>query len=311
VFVRFMAVLCLAVNVSLMASSVTVRVLDPFQQPISGAEIVHLQTGQVFITDEAGAVTFDSPEIEVPEGSMHVLARARGFQPITTEVTASDSETTDAETSESESTDIQLQPMPEEKVTMTVTGSSRSLAEVSQTVDVLTDAELDRLRQTSLGETLSTRPGISATAFGTVASRPIIRGLSGDRIRVLEGGLGTGDVSTTSVDHAITVDMAGVQRVEILRGPSTLRYGGSALGGVVNLLDDRIPGPPTDEKLHGDLLLEGDTVSDSRSGRLALNGGRGGFARQNNGTASAADDYRIPGQAGPFSQRTAEHNGWL
>ncbi|MDP3706547.1 MAG: TonB-dependent receptor [Polaromonas sp.] len=98
--------------------------------------------------------------------------------------------------------------------------------------------------KTTLGETLDGTPGVSSTYFGPNASRPIIRGLDGDRIRILGNGGGSLDVSSLSYDHAVTADPLSIERIEVLRGPGALLYGGSAVGGVVNVIDNRIPREP-------------------------------------------------------------------
>lgn len=106
---------------------------------------------------------------------------------------------------------------------------------------ILSGEELARDMRPSIGETLSKQPGVSATSFGPSASRPILRGFQGERVRVLTDGIGSIDVSNTSVDHAVVIDPLLAERVEIVRGPSALLYGSSAIGGVVNVIDSRIP----------------------------------------------------------------------
>ena len=102
------------------------------------------------------------------------------------------------------------------------------------------DAIVARLN-TSLGELLSGLPGISSTFYGAGAGRPIIRGLGDDRIRVLENGIGTIDASSASPDHAVGADPVDARRIEVLRGAAALAYGGNAVGGVVNVIDETIP----------------------------------------------------------------------
>ena len=112
---------------------------------------------------------------------------------------------------------------------------------LSQNISILDSAQLDNRLESTLGETLSGLPGVSSTFFGPGASRPIIRGQSGDRVRILVGGIGTFDASSVSPDHAIAGESLSIERIEIIRGPSTLLYGPNAIGGVVNILDGRIP----------------------------------------------------------------------
>ncbi|MBM3927287.1 MAG: TonB-dependent receptor [Sphingomonadales bacterium] len=113
--------------------------------------------------------------------------------------------------------------------------------DVLQGTSVLTGTELTRELRSTIGETLARQPGVSATSFGPNASRPILRGFQGERIRVLTDGIGSFDVSNTSADHAVAIDPLLAERVEVLRGPSALLFGSSAVGGVVNVIDSRIP----------------------------------------------------------------------
>lgn len=108
-------------------------------------------------------------------------------------------------------------------------------------VSVLSGAELDRELRPQLGDALARQPGVSNTSFGPNVSRPILRGLAGERVRVLTDGIGAFDVSNTSADHAVAIDPLLAERIEVLRGPASLRYGSSAIGGVVNVFDRRIP----------------------------------------------------------------------
>ncbi|OYY79733.1 MAG: TonB-dependent receptor [Sphingomonas sp. 28-62-20] len=116
-----------------------------------------------------------------------------------------------------------------------------SEADVLSGTSVVSGQELTRSLQPTIGETLAHQPGVSATSFGPNASRPILRGFQGDRIRVLTDGIGSIDVSNTSVDHAVIIDPLLAERIEVLRGPAALLYGSSAVGGVVNVIDKRIP----------------------------------------------------------------------
>src|SRR6185436_1454188 len=159
---------------------------------------------------------------------------------------------------------------------------------------VTTVVDADRLRQQlqpTLGETLSQEPGVSSTFFGPGASRPVIRGLGGDRIRVLETGIGTGDASTTSPDHAVSLDPISAERIEIVRGPATLLYGSSAVGGVVNVIDGRIPDFVPAEKLGGECDGRAATNAGERAGTLRLDGGAGQLAWHLEGFKRQTDDY--------------------
>lgn len=106
-----------------------------------------------------------------------------------------------------------------------------------------------------LGDILTSLPGVSATSFSPGASRPVLRGYQGNRVSVLTDGIGNIDVSNTSADHAVTIDTLTVERIEVLRGPAVLLFGGQAVGGAVNALDKRIPRSVPEEAIHVDALL--------------------------------------------------------
>ena len=105
-----------------------------------------------------------------------------------------------------------------------------------------------------IGETLTKLPGVSATSFAPGSSRPVLRGFQGPRVRVLTDGIGTLDAAASSVDHATPIDPLTAQRVEVLRGPAVLLFGGDAIGGAVNVIDKRIPRDIPDESIHIDAL---------------------------------------------------------
>ncbi|MDO9197244.1 TonB-dependent receptor [Rhodoferax sp.] len=124
---------------------------------------------------------------------------------------------------------------------VTITGNPLGATDLIAPAAQYSGADLLFRAKSTLGETLDGTPGISSTYFGPNASRPIIRGLDGDRIRILNNGGATADASSLSYDHAVTADPLSIERIEVLRGPGALQYGGSAVGGVVNVIDNRIP----------------------------------------------------------------------
>lgn len=151
-----------------------------------------------------------------------------------------------------------------------VTGVRRKAGDVLGGITVLDGAELAKELRTSIGETLARQPGVTATSFGPTASRPILRGLGGDRIRVLTDGIGSLDVSASSPDHAVAINPLTAERIEVLRGPSALLYGSSAIGGVVNVIDRRIPRNAPDGAVGADALLSYGTAADERSANLSV-----------------------------------------
>ncbi len=174
---------------------------------------------------------------------------------------------------------------------------SRTRLQSAQPVDIMVGETLADRRGMTLGETLQQQPGVQSSFYGAGSGRPIIRGLGGPRVRILEDGLATADTSTQSDDHAVTVDPMLIDQIEILRGPATLLYGSSASAGVVNIIDGRIPEQHAEEPLSGRFEIRGDNVADERSGVLRLDGGAGNIAWHLDGSWREADDYRIPGEA--------------
>lgn len=187
-------------------------------------------------------------------------------------------------------------PAALDEVVVSASPLPKTIFESAQSISVLDEDDLARDGKPSLGETLSSQPGISSTAFGQAASRPIIRGLGGDRIRILQGGTGIQDVSNISPDHAPSLEPVQSTGIEVVRGPATLMYGPNAIGGVVNVLDDRIA-ETLSEKASGELDLKGATVDWLRSSGAKLNAPVGPFQLHIDGFYRKSDSYDIPGFA--------------
>ena len=157
-------------------------------------------------------------------------------------------------------------------------------------------ADIQRNLDGQVGEVLAKLPGVSATSFSPGASRPILRGFQGERVRVLIHGLGTSDVSNTSVDHATTIDPLTAERIEVLRGPAVLLYGSQAIGGAVNVIDKRIPSRRPDEGFHLDALAAWNSAYDLRQGGASLDVPIGeNFVFHVDGSYRETDDLEIAG----------------
>ncbi|MEO5973296.1 MAG: TonB-dependent receptor [Sphingomicrobium sp.] len=177
-----------------------------------------------------------------------------------------------------------------------VTGTRRNARDVLGGVSVLDAADLSREIRASIGETLARQPGVTASSFGPAASRPILRGLSGDRVRILTDGIGSLDVSSSSADHAVAINPLTAERIEVLRGPSALLFGSSAIGGVVNVIDARIPRREPDGVAGGDIMLNYGTAAQERSANLGLDVGFGHhFVAHVDGNWSDSEDLRTGG----------------
>lgn len=175
---------------------------------------------------------------------------------------------------------------------------AHSERDVLSGTSVLSGAELTRNLLPTIGDTLARQPGVSATSFGPNASRPVLRGFQGDRIRVLTDGIGSIDVSNTSVDHAVVINPLLAQRIEVLRGPAALLYGSSAVGGVVNVIDTRIPRIVPDKGYTLDTISTYGSAANERSVGGSANVALGKqFVVNANGSYSRTDDLRIGGFA--------------
>ncbi|MEQ1818725.1 MAG: TonB-dependent receptor [Terricaulis sp.] len=179
---------------------------------------------------------------------------------------------------------------PEIVVTAPLEGSR---IESLQGAEVLRRDDIVEQLNGGLGDTLDSVPGIATTFFGAGASRPIIRGLGEDRVRVLQNGIGAIDASTASPDHAVTSDGLDAERIEVLRGAAALAYGGNAIGGVVNVIDQSIPTRRIDGVTF-DGLAAFSSVNDGTQGDANLGFGAGPFALRLSAAARDTDPYETP-----------------
>jgi iron complex outermembrane receptor protein len=189
------------------------------------------------------------------------------------------------------------QEQPLREIVVQSTGGQKTLSEQAQPVSVLSGEELDMKSATSLGDTLATEAGITSSSFGPGAGRPVIRGLGGDRIRVLENGVGSLDISSVSPDHAVTVESSLVDKIEVVRGPATLLYGASAVGGVVNVFDNRIPEKLPSKPVEGTFETRGESVNKGRTVLGSVNTAVDSVAIHIDSVASKTGDIHIPGFA--------------
>ena len=187
------------------------------------------------------------------------------------------------------------QPSQVDDVIVTATPFGVTQRATTIATDVLDEQKLAQAPAVSLGDLVNGMPGVRSTDFAPGASRPVIRGLSGPRVQVLTNGLGQIDASSVSPDHAVATDPGEAHRIEIVRGPATLVYGGSAIGGVVNIIDDRIPETQPEGGVEGRISTQYSSVDDGRgvSGHATV--GAGPFAFTVSGdSAKRLSRYRGP-----------------
>lgn len=183
-----------------------------------------------------------------------------------------------------------------EEVVVTASPFDKTGDTLTQPASVLTGEALRRKATTTLGEALKDQPGMSSASFGPGVGAPVIRGQSANRVKVMQDHLGTGDVASSSPDHANSVDPLLAERIEVLRGPATLRYGNDAIGGVVNVIDNRIPDQPLDG-IEGAAELRYQSGNEQQAGVAFIQGGNGRFAWHLNGMTLDGNNLDIPGEA--------------
>lgn len=169
----------------------------------------------------------------------------------------------------------------------------KTALESAQPVNIISGDALKQLHAHSLGETLALEPGINNTHFANVAGSPIIRGLGGPRVKITQNGLDTGDVSRGSPDHAVTTETSTAKQIEVLRGPATLLYGSGAIGGVINVVDNRIPSEPV-YGLQGNANVSLSNNNDNKEGSYDLQIGNGNWTLYTDAFIRRADDYETP-----------------
>lgn len=195
---------------------------------------------------------------------------------------------------------------PGEEVIVTATALDVARSKTVQGVSVVTRDEVIATMGSGLGETLAKQPGVSSTFFGAGASRPIIRGLGEDRIRILSDGIGQIDASAISPDHSAAAEGLEAQKIEILRGPAALAYGGNAIGGVVNVIDGRIPDTRPKQPVTGQFYAAGATGLDSMEAAAGATARLGPLLIRGEGFARSSGDFSIPGFALAAAKRAQE-----
>ncbi|HEY5906978.1 MAG TPA: TonB-dependent receptor plug domain-containing protein, partial [Vicinamibacteria bacterium] len=250
----------------LAASTLEVKVVDDDGRPLVGVTVVLAGTGREAVSDAYGLLHFES----LPPGAYDLTARLAGFGSRRVEVALSDDAPASVTVTLSEGLHF--------SESVTVSPNGRDTFESYQPTAVIGGVDLLEKVRGNLGETLQSELGVNVRAFGPGPSRPVVRGLDGDRVLVLENGARTGDLSSQSADHGVTLDPVNAEQIDVVRGPATLLYGSSAVGGVVNVIDNRIPDALPEESVAGTVELRGGSVADERGGAASLQGGSGRFA---------------------------------
>jgi len=227
----------------------------------------------------------------VAPGAYHLSVQADGFVPTRSELTV---------TTSTAPIEVKLTSAPHFRVVVSVSPDARSAFDSYQPTSVLGGQELATSLKGTLGATLDTEPGVATRSFGPGPARPVIRGLDGDRVLVLENGNRMGDLSSQSGDHGVNVNPASAQKIEVVRGPATLLYGANAIGGLVNVITNAIPTTIV-TRPSGNLTFDLGSAAGEGGGAGDVTVGRGNFAAHFGGSGRRAGDFTAPDGSVPNS----------
>ncbi|KUJ84768.1 TonB-dependent receptor [Microbulbifer flavimaris] len=263
-----------------LAHAVSGQVTDASGKPISGAAVEVTGSQLQARTDEQGRFVLDATNATASE--LHI--NAPGYSHKTVLVNGAEMDTLQ----------ITLRRSAIEQIDVTATPLHTSTMESALPVTVLAGDNLRSKQAATLGETLKNEVGVHSTYFGPVASSPVIRGLSGPRVLITQNSLDVSDASRVGPDHVVATEALTAEQIEILRGPATLFYGSGAIGGVVNVVDDRVP---SSSEAKGAFQVGHNTVNNEEDASFAYTGGGEQFAFHVDGFTRKGDNYEIPGVA--------------
>jgi iron complex outermembrane receptor protein len=261
------------------AGALSGRLLNSLSgEAVSGATVLLEELRREVTSGTDGAFAFPN----VPAGSYHLVVRARGYSSRRTEVQAG-----------AASVDVMVDPELHFEEVLSVGPEARSQFDSFQATSVLSGQELTKQLGTSLGTTLENQSGVTSRSFGPAPARPVIRGLDGDRVLILQDGQRMGDLSSQSGDHGVTINPASAQRIEVVRGPATLLYGANAIGGLVNVITNDIPTRPV-TGVSGNMTFDLGTAANEAGAAANLQVGNGKVALTLGGGGRRSSEFGTP-----------------
>lgn len=260
------------------ANTLTGKVTQTSGKPISNATVEIEALRRSVTTNDSGEFVFD----DIEDGSYTFHVYAPGYAHLHQDKLLNQ---------EGEEVFFTLSQSAIEVIDIHATPMHLSVMESAVPVSVLSGETLRRQQAATLGDTLEKLPGVQSNFHGNVASTPIIRGLSGPRVLITQNGLDVSDVSRVGPDHAVSSEVSTATQLEVLRGPATLFFGSGAIGGVVNVVDKRVP---TNNELRGEVLLETQTVNNQQLGSFNITTGIDSVAVYADGFYRDANDYETP-----------------
>ena len=282
----FLFLICIVALNAMAAGTgeLTGRVHSAAGEPVGNATIEISGMAQRLKSGADGAF-----EIIVPAGDHELVVTSSRYGMARTDVRIAEGTST--------TVDVKLSPVYRDEVVVSAGGDAKLASEVAQPIAVLSGERLDARQQPSLGATVEHEPGVSTSYYGPAVGRPILRGLASDRVRILSNGTDIGDASSFAPDHAVAIDPVLAERIEVLRGAGTLLYGSSAGGGVVNIIDDRIPESLLGRAIMGEVAFGAGSVSSEKRGNARLQGNVGSIGWYAADSVRHTGDYKIPGFA--------------
>jgi iron complex outermembrane recepter protein len=221
---------------------------------------------------------------DVAPGNYHLIARADGYLPLRSELNV---------TAGVQTSDLRINPELHFSEVTSVSPEGKSAFESFQATNVLGGQDLTKELQGTLGATLEAQPGIALRSFGPGPARPVVRGLDGDRVLIVEDGLRMGDLSSQSGDHGVNVNPAAATSIEVVRGPATLLYGSNAIGGLVNVVTNEIPRAPMTAAT-GSFTFDAASNAGQAAGAGDVTVGNGRFALHLSGSGRHSGEYKTP-----------------
>jgi len=263
---------------ALLAQTIEGVVVNNQGVAIAGAKISVEGTANVMKTDANGRFIIN----DLAQGTSELHVMAPNFAHLIRTVNVSD---------DVNKVTFTLDRSPIEVIDVVASPIHMSIMESASPVSVLAGENLRRLQASTLGDSLDKLVGVHTNFHANVASTPIIRGLSGPRVMITQNGLDVSDVSRVGPDHAVASEASTATQIEVLRGPATLFYGSGAIGGVVNVVDGRVP---TDNTTQGEWLLETNSADDKRLASFNAKTGTDSFAFYADGYVRETNDYEVP-----------------
>ena len=264
---------------SVLAQTLSGTVTNAAGKPVADATVEIESIKRVTTTNELGQFAFS----DVKEGDYTLHIFASGFAHL--------HEQMQVQSDNAGGANFVLARSAIEVIDVHATPMHLSVMESATPVSVLSGETLRRQQAATLGDTLGKLPGVQSNFHGNVASTPIIRGLSGPRVLITQNGLDVSDVSRVGPDHAVASEASTAKQIEVLRGPATLFFGSGAIGGVVNVVDQRVP---TSIETRGEFVLETQTVNDQKLATFNVTTGVDDMAFYADGFYRDSNDYETP-----------------